>query len=102
MSIDGLVEIRCGGCGRSLGRHIYQGFATVSHCIYCDKDGFKPPPQWDPIEVHTRDWGTTTDDITGGQDGRFNLTERVKEVQKAVTKGRRKWMSRPKDSDDET
>jgi hypothetical protein len=59
-----LVEIHCRQCGKSLGMFPYQGFSTVTQCVYCvEGDGFSPPEEW-PVEdpFFGRDVGTTQQD----------------------------------------
>ena len=64
-SPHGLVELRCTGCGSSIGFHPYQGFKTVSSCQNCLlPDGFERPKEWpEEGKFLGRDVGTTIEDF---------------------------------------
>ena len=88
-SPHGLVEIFCTGCGRSRGKHPYQGFKTVSSCADCQVgDGFIPPPEW-PQEnkFFGRDVGTTIEDLPKKKQ------KAIEEAESKPKTRKRKWMT---------
>src|SRR5437879_2780457 len=97
--IQGLIEIFCRGCGRSIGRHPYQGFKTVSECGNClVGDGFERPAEWpDEGKFYGRDVGTTTEDLVRNNQS-LSRNDTGSGVIEKQQKKRKAWMKKDQGS----